>query len=110
MKRPGRNAAAVRRSTVKGSFSGATMDHYLFCVTETPPPAEAASPETEEDRRQHEAARLDVAPARPGDDPPTYGDEGGGSLYPEQSLEEVPSLLRRLGLHAARLRRRLFSR
>ena len=91
------------------------MDHFLFCVTETPPPAEAASSETEEDRRQHEAARLDVAPARPGDDPPTYGDEGGGSLYPEHSLEEAPgttgtSLLQRLGLRAARLRRRLFSR
>ena len=62
------------------------MEHYLFCVTETAPRPEAAADETESERREREAARLEVFPARPGDDPPTYGDEGGGTLYPEQSL------------------------
>jgi hypothetical protein len=91
---------------------GETMNRYLFCVTETPPTEEVAVPETEEDRREREAARLEVAPARPGDDPPTYGDEGGGSLFPEQSRGRSPEtprpdLFRRLMLQANDLRRRL---
>ncbi len=44
--------------------------------------------EDESERRALEAARLEVSPARPGDDPPTYGDEGGGSLFPEQASGE----------------------
>lgn len=70
------------------------MTTYLFCATETPPPAEAAIEESAADRREREAARLAVSPVKPGDDPPTYGDEGGGCLYPEQSLEQPPRALR----------------
>jgi hypothetical protein len=58
--------------------------------------------ETPEDRREQEAARLEIAPARPGEDPPTYGDEGGGSLYPEHSS----SATRRTFLERLSLRRR----
>ena len=84
-------------------------NHYLFCVTELPPPQEAAVEETEEDRREREAARLEMPPARPGEDPPTYGDEGGGNLYSERALEgPAPRafLFERLRLLAARFRRR----
>jgi hypothetical protein len=63
--------------------------------------------QSELDRREAEAARLEVAPPKPGDDPPTYGDEGGGSLYPESSFDEPLEasphpLLRRLGRSIAR--------
>jgi len=61
--------------------------------------------ESEADRRDREAARLEVPPARPGEDPPTYGDEGGGNLYPEHPPEGEP-FLERLGRLAGRLRRR----
>jgi hypothetical protein len=44
--------------------------------------------EDESERRELEAARLDVSPAKPGEDPPTYGDEGGGNPFPEGPLEE----------------------
>jgi hypothetical protein len=40
--------------------------------------------------RESEAARLEVPAGHPGDDPPTYGDEGGGTLYPEHSLNQPP--------------------
>ena len=51
--------------------------------------------------RDSEAARLEVPEHHPGDDPATYGDEGGGTLYPEQSLNQPPmcrwkALFRRL--------------
>jgi hypothetical protein len=52
--------------------------NYLYCVTEIHPPPEPPVEESEADRREREAARLAVPPVRPGDDPPTYGDEGGG--------------------------------
>jgi hypothetical protein len=63
--------------------------------------------EPDVDRREAEAARLEVPLARPGDDPPTFGDEGGGSLYPETSFDEAleqspPPLLRRLQKSIAR--------
>jgi hypothetical protein len=85
------------------------MEHYLFCVTETPPPPEVEREESASERRDREAARLDVPPARPGDDPPTYGDEGGGTLYPERALQEAPgrrrpTLLQRLLLRLHRPR------
>ncbi len=48
--------------------------------------------EIEKERRELEAARLEIPAPRPGDDPPTYGDEGGGSLYPEGALMEPPVL------------------
>jgi len=84
-------------------------NHYLFCVTELPPPQEAAVEETDQDRRDREAARLEMPPPRPGEDPPTHGDEGGGNLYPEGS-SEAPApravFFERLRLLAARLRRR----
>jgi hypothetical protein len=55
--------------------------------------------ETEEDRRKQEAARLEIPPARPGEDPPTYGDEGGGSLYPgRSSLRTRRTFLERMSL------------
>lgn len=68
---------------------------------------EALIEESDVDRREAEAARLEVAPPKPGDDPPTYGDEGGGSLYPESSFdvpleERHPPLLRRLQRSIAR--------
>jgi len=76
------------------------MAGYLYCTMECRPAEEAAVVETETDRKDREAARLEVAPVKPGDDPPTYGDEGGGNVYSEGSLEESPSrrptLLRRL--------------
>jgi hypothetical protein len=76
------------------------MTGYLYGVTETHPPQDLAVPESDADRRERESERLDVAPTRPGDDPPTYGDEGGGSLYPEASmgkpLEVRPPFFRRL--------------
>jgi hypothetical protein len=57
--------------------------------------------EIEKERRELEAARLEIPEPRPGDDPPTYGDEGGGTLYPERALREPPvqdppTLLQRL--------------
>ena len=58
--------------------------------------------ETAEDRREQEAARLEILPARPGEDPATYGDEGGGNLYPERSSSEI----RRTFFERIRLRRR----
>jgi len=74
------------------------MSGYLFCTIETYPPAEAPVEETEADRRAREAARLEIPPSRPGEDPPTYGDEGGGNLLPERSFEEArrPTFLQRL--------------
>lgn len=73
------------------------MAGYLYCAMETRPAPDAVVQESEIDRREAEAARLEVPPPRPGDEPPTHGDEGGGSLYPEGSSEEshLP-LLRRL--------------
>ena len=82
------------------------MDRYLFCVTETRPPAEVQAEETGEERREREAARLDVAPARPGDDPPTCGDEGGGSPYPEPYPGELPATRRLSFLQRITLRLR----
>ena len=55
------------------------MAGYLYCSMETRPAAEPAVPDTETERKAREAARLAIAPAKPGDDPPTCGDEGGGS-------------------------------
>ena len=55
--------------------------------TQSPPAADAAAEETDADRREREAARLDIAPAQPGEEPPTHGDEGGGNLFPDQSCE-----------------------
>jgi hypothetical protein len=73
------------------------MTGYLYCANEIRPTPEAAVEESDVDRRDAEAARLEVPPSRPGDDPPTHGDEGGGNLYPETSFEESqPPLLRRL--------------
>jgi hypothetical protein len=73
------------------------MAGYLYCAMETRPAPEAAVEESDVDRRDAEATRLEVPPARPGDDPPTCGDEGGGNLYPETSSEESsPTFLRRL--------------
>ena len=47
--------------------------------------------------RESEAARLAIPPSHPGDAPPSYGDEGGGNLYPERSFEPPrKSFLRRL--------------
>ncbi len=48
------------------------------------------------DRREIEAARLAVPETRPGDHPPTNGDEGGGNFYPEPALEERRTLLDRI--------------
>jgi len=82
---------------------------YLYCVTELPPPREAAVEETEADRREREASRLEMPAPRPGDDPPSYGDEGGGNLYPERSFETPARrgvVFERIRLFAARLRRR----
>jgi hypothetical protein len=73
-----RNARVAEPSVLR-SLTKMT-NHYLFCVTELPPSREADVEETEEDRREREAARLQMPPPRPGDDPPTYGDEGGGTL------------------------------
>jgi hypothetical protein len=89
-----------------------TVNRYLFCVTEIPPPPGVPVEETEADRKEREAARLEIPPVKPGDDPPTCGDEGGGSLFPWRSLEQPagirrPTLLRRLALQAIRFRRRL---
>jgi hypothetical protein len=68
--------------------------------------------ESDEDRRKREADRIEVPLPQPGDDPPTYGDEGGGNLFTELPLEgETPGpeesrlgffrrLARRLGLIA----------
>jgi hypothetical protein len=81
------------------------MNPYLYCATELPPPADAAVDESEAARREREAARLDVAPQRPGDDPPTCGDEGGGSLVSAETPR--PTLIDRLAMFAARLRRRV---
>jgi len=83
-------------------------NHYLYCVTELPPPQEGAVEETDQDRRDREAARLDMPPSRPGEDPPSYGDEGGGNLYPEPSFETPApraAFFARFRLLAARLRR-----
>jgi hypothetical protein len=66
------------------------MNRYLYCVTEIPPPPEPVVEESDADRREREAARLAVPPVQPGDDPPTYGDEGGGNQYPERSSECPP--------------------
>ena len=71
------------------------MDRYLFYVTEVFPPADHALSEPDADPREREAARLEVAPARPGEDPPTTGDEGGGNPFPEPEAPR-PGLLRRL--------------
>ena len=68
------------------------MTSYLFSVRENLLPPEAAVEESDADRRDREAARLQVPLVRPGDDPPTHGDEGGGNLYPEQAPK--PSRLR----------------
>jgi len=73
------------------------------------PSLEAAVEESEADRRKREALRLEVAPSRPGDDPPTYGDEGGGNLYPDSSRSTPQGsrlFLRRMGRLAGSLRRR----
>jgi hypothetical protein len=90
------------------------MNRYLFCMTEAPLPAEAEAEPSDADRREHEAQRLDVAPANPGDDPPTCGDEGGGSPFPERSAEKTPpsrqpSWFRRMMFHP-RLQRFVFHR
>jgi hypothetical protein len=71
----------------------------LFFTRETIPDKE---PVDDADPREREAARLEVSPAKPGDDPPTYGDEGGGAPYPERSLGRHaeaarPAFLWRLG-------------
>jgi hypothetical protein len=89
-----------------------TVNRYLFCVTEIHPPAEVPVEESVADLKEREAARLEVPPVKPGDDPPTCGDEGGGSLYPGRSLEQPaairrPTLLRRLALQVIRFRHRL---
>jgi hypothetical protein len=102
----GRNAADAARSVLRSLSM--MQNPYLFCVTELPPPQEPAVEETKEDRREREAARLDMPPPRPGEDPPSYGDEGGGNLYPEGSFEaSAPRMLffERVRLLAARLRR-----
>jgi hypothetical protein len=77
------------------------MLRYLFCVTEVHPPAELPVTESGADPREREAARLEVVPAGPGEDPPTCGDEGGGNLHPKRSVDALreapqPGLLRRL--------------
>jgi hypothetical protein len=98
-----RNAGAGGRS-VFWSLPRMEMNRYLFCVTELPAPPEAAVEETEAERREREAARLEVPAARPGDDPPTHGDEGGGSLSPEPPPRRL--FLERMRLFTGRLRRR----
>jgi hypothetical protein len=50
--------------------------------------------EVEKERRELEAERLEIPVPRPGDDPPTYGDEGGGAFYPERTLMEPPGSYR----------------
>lgn len=67
------------------------MNWHLFCIIAVPPPAEPEVEESEAERREREASRLAVPQVRPGDDPPTYGDEGGGNLFPERSLEGPPA-------------------
>lgn len=46
-------------------------------------PSPDHSTHAEEVRRQI-AEQLDLAPSRPGDDPPTNGDEGGGTVFADQ--------------------------
>jgi hypothetical protein len=55
------------------------MAGYLYCAMETRPAAEPAVEETETERKARAAARLEIAPAKPGDVSPTCGDEGGGN-------------------------------
>jgi len=52
--------------------------------------------ESDADRLEREAERIQVPPPHPGDDPPTYGDEGGGNLFPERRPDREPTFLRRL--------------
>jgi hypothetical protein len=67
--------------------------------------------ESDADRRKREIERIQVPAPEPGNDPPTYGDEGGGNLFTELPVEETPDpekerpgflrrLARRLGLSA----------
>jgi hypothetical protein len=79
------------------------MTNYLFSVTQNLPAPEAVVEESDADRRDREAARLQVAPMKPGDDPPTHGDEGGGNLFSERASETArPPFFRRLFLRSRR--------
>jgi hypothetical protein len=66
--------------------------------------------ESDADRLDREVERIQVPTPQPGNDPPTYGDEGGGNLFPERPPEPRPTFLRRLaerlGFSAPASRRR----
>jgi|SRR5579862_2282190 len=74
------------------------MARFRFYVVETLPEASAARDETDADRRDQEAARLEIAPVQAGDDPPTVGDEGGGTFVRTWAREDPGSTGRPLPL------------
>jgi hypothetical protein len=63
--------------------------------------------ESDEDRRDREAERVQIPQPQPGNDPPTYGDEGGGNLFTERPPEGSPELERSRPTFLQRLARRL---
>jgi len=63
--------------------------------------------ESDENRREREAERIQVPAPQPGDDPPTYGDEGGGNLFTERPPGESPEADRSRPTFLQRLAQRL---